>query len=152
MAATTVPPQRRGLRRWQWLVILFIALMLAAFLLGYIPEYQKADKLGTDLRTSQADEQQLKKELQLASVREQFSRAYLETSRNNFGLASQYATRGFDQVSATEPSLSDQTLKSALQEVGGRRAAVLAELAKTDSNSRIDLAGILDTMSKAVSH
>lgn len=152
MPATTIPPQRRGLRKWQWLAILWILSSVAAFLVGYFPQYQRAGKLSADLKSAQTDEQQLRTQSQVAGVREQFSRAYLETTRNNFGLASQYASKGFDQLSAIELSISDPTLKQAFHDDSGRRAVLLAELSKADSNSRNDLAAILDTLYKAASH
>lgn len=151
MPATTVPPRKTGFRRWQWLVIIFVILLLAAFLFGYIPEAQKADNLAAELKTTRVNQSQLAAELQIDSIRDQFSRAYLETTRNNFGLASQNATRGFDLIGSAS-NISNPSMKTALQEISGQRGSVLAALAKTDPNVRTQLTAILDKMDQAGGH
>lgn len=149
MATTSVPPRKTGGRRWQWLMIVFLILLLAAFLLGYIPESQKGSRLAAELKTAQDDQHQMAAQLQVATVRDEFSRAYLETTRNNFGLASQEATRGFDLIASASANTSNSVMKTALQNISSQRGAVLAGLAKTDQNVRNQLASILDTMAKA---
>lgn len=149
MATNTVPPRKAGMRGWQWLVIIFAILLLGAFLLGYIPESQKANRLASELQTAQNSEHQQASELQIAKIRDGFIRAYLETAQNNFGLASQHATQAFDQLTSAEASVDNPQLKTALQDVAGRRAAILAKLGKADESVRTDLAGVLETLYKA---
>ncbi|HEX4231917.1 MAG TPA: hypothetical protein VHZ07_24840 [Bryobacteraceae bacterium] len=151
MPATTVPPRKTGLRRWQWLAIIFVILLLAAFLLGYIPQSQQVNSLTAELKTARDNQHQLAAQLQIDTIRDQFSRAYLETTRNNFGLASQNATRGFDVI-ASASNISNPPMKSALEEISGQRNPVLSALAKADPNVRNQLAAILDKMDKAGGH
>jgi len=148
MAASTVPPRKRGLPRWQWLVIVFLVLVLAAFLLGYIPQSQTANHLASELKSAQDNQHQLQSELQVDKIRGLFVRAYLEAMQNNFGLASQHATEAFDQIGAAQANVSDPNLKTALGDVAGRRAAVLAKLGKADESVRNDLVSVLQTLYK----
>jgi hypothetical protein len=148
MPATTVPPRKTGPRKWQWLLIIFAVLLLAAFLLGYIPQSQKANSLSAQLKTAHDEQHQLTEQLQIDNIRDQFSRAYLETTRNNFGLASQRATRGFDLIGSAS-NIANPSMKTAFQEILSQRGSVLSALAKTDPNVRNQLAAILDRMDKA---
>lgn len=148
MAASTVPPRKSGLRRWQWLVIVFVILALAAFLSGYIPESQTANRLASELKSAQDSQHQLQSDLQVAKIRGLFSRAYLETMQNNFGLASQHATEAFDQIAAAQANVTDPNLKTALGDVAGRRASVLAKLGKADTSAGNDLSSVLQILYK----
>jgi hypothetical protein len=151
MSATTAPSRKTGLRKWQWLLIIFAMLLLAAFLLGYIPQAQEANSLSAQLKTARDEQHQLAEQLQIDNIRDQFSRAYLETARNNFGLASQRATRGFDLIGSAS-NIANPSMKTAFQEISSERASVLSALAKTDPNVRNQLAAILDKMDKASGH
>jgi hypothetical protein len=148
MASATVPPRKTGLRRWQWLVIIFAILLAAAFLVGYVPQVQKANRVAAELKAARDSQEQLAAQLQIDNIQNQFSRAYVETNQNNFGLASQNATRGFDLIASASNILSP-SIKTALQEIAGQRGSVLSELAKADPNVRNKLAAILDEMNKA---
>jgi hypothetical protein len=134
------------------LVIAFAILVSAAFLLGYIPEFQRAERLATELKAAQENQHQTSAQLQVEGIRNHFSRAYLETTRNNFGLASQHATRAFDQIASASANTANGSMQTALLDVSGQRSSVLAGLAKADPNTRNQIASILDEMDKASGH
>jgi hypothetical protein len=147
MTTSSAPPKRRFVR-WVWIFLTFAILLLIAFLLGFVPERSQAIQLRTDLQTMRQENQHLQVQARLARARDLMNRVYLEVTRNNFGLASQYATQSFDEIRGNLDSVDNPAEKSALQDISSHRDQVIAGLAKPDPNVRMLVANILDQMNK----
>jgi hypothetical protein len=148
MTMSQVTPRKNVFSRWLWMIFIFTILLLAAYLAGLIPERGRADQLNTDLQTAHQENEHLKVQAHLSRARDLMNRVYLEVTRNNYGLASQYATQAFNEIRGDLDQVTDPTEKSALQDISSRRDQVIAGLAKQDPNVRMLVVSILDQMNK----
>jgi hypothetical protein len=107
-------------------------LIVAAFLLGFVPQYLKGKALDNQLN---AVRQQLNSEGEKSQMDELgllCGRVYLETNLKNYGLASQYSTKFFDGVQAMTSQAPDSNRQSFLQETLAQRDAITGGLAQGD--------------------
>ncbi len=117
---------------WKTRLIVGGVLIVAAFLLGFVPQYRKGRALDNQLG---AIRQQLNVEREKSQMDELgllSGRVYLETNLKNYGLASQYATKFFDGVQAMMSQEPDSNRRSFLQETLAQRDAVTGGLAQGD--------------------
>ena len=113
-------------------LILGGALVVAAFLLGFIPQYLKGKALDNQLG---AVRQQLNSEREKSQVDELgllCGHVYLETSLKNYGLAGQYSSKFFDGVQAMMSQAPESNRQPLLQEMLAQRDAVTGGLAQGD--------------------
>lgn len=113
-------------------IFLQIGILVAIFLIGFVPGYTRANSLQSQLRKSEI-------ELKMSRLRDLVSLAYFEAADNNFGLALRTSTQYFDQIR----ELSLQSDNAAAQKVFGQllgyRDKVTSLLAKADPTSLNDL-------------
>jgi len=113
-------------------LILGGALVVAAFLLGFIPQYLKGKALDNQLG---AVRQQLNSEREKSQVDELgllCGHVYLETSLKNYGLAGQDSSKFFDGVQAMMSQAPESNRQPLLQEMLAQRDAVTGGLAQGD--------------------
>lgn len=118
--------------KWKICLIVGGTLVVAAFLLGFVPQYLKGKALDNQLSAVQ---QQLNSEREKSKMDELgllSGRVYLEASLRNYGLASQYSAKFFDRVQAMTNQPSDSNRQSFLQETLAQRGAVTGGLAQGD--------------------
>jgi hypothetical protein len=110
-------------------------LIVAAFLLGFVPQYMKSKALDNQLG---AVRQQLNSERMKSQMDELgllCGHVYLETNLKNYGLASQYSTKFFDGVQTMMSQAPDSNRQSFLQETLAQRDAVTGGLAQGNSGT-----------------
>jgi hypothetical protein len=107
------------------LVIVVAALIVVAFLLGFIPQYVKAHNLENELRAAQQANAG-------AELRDLIAQAYVQANQKNFGLAGGTASRYFNRARDVANQTRNPAEKSALESVLTMRDKVTAELAKGD--------------------
>jgi hypothetical protein len=114
-------------------LVFALALLMLAFLSGFVPEYQRLQQARANLSTtaSQLDSCQLGQ--QLSQIRDAASLTYLEATRKNYGVAGQHSKQLFDQSQLVVNSTGNETLRSTLNEIGTKRDAVTAALANGDA-------------------
>jgi hypothetical protein len=107
-------------------------LVVAAFLLGFIPQYRKSRDLESQLNST-------RHELATESVKRQgdeldllIGYVYLETNQKNYGLASAASTKFFNRVRSMAGQPSDPNRQKFLQAALSKRDAVTGGLAKGD--------------------
>lgn len=108
------------------------ALALAAFLLGFVPQFLKAKDLDNQLGAAR---QQLNWERQVSQMDQVgllCGYIYLETNLKNYGLASQYSTQFFDRVRVMMGQQPNSNRQAFLQMALAKRDLVTAGLAKGD--------------------
>jgi hypothetical protein len=123
------------------------ALVVAAFLLGFVPQYLKGRALDNQLS---AVRQQLNSEHEKSQMDELgllCGHVYLETSLKNYGLAGQYSSKFFDGVQAMMSQAPDSNRQSFLQETLAQRDAVTGGLAQGDPGT---LSAVKDLFKRAL--
>jgi hypothetical protein len=114
-------------------ITLWIILLVGGFLLGFIPEYLKNRDLTDQLIPQNIDA--LKSQVQLSEVRDSASLMLLELSRQNYGLARDYAEKFYDNLNAAIDSVQDPSLKKSLQELAAGHDAFNSELSAANASS-----------------
>lgn len=121
---------------WKMRLIVGGVFLVAAFLLGFVPQYMKGKALDSQLGTVR---QQLNSEREKSQIDELgllCGHIYLETNLRNYGLAGQYSTKFFDQVQAMMSQTPDSNRQSFLQETLAQRDAVTGGLAQGDPGAQ----------------
>jgi uncharacterized protein len=93
--------------KWKTVAIVGIVLFLAGFLLGFIPEYQKASKLTTQLETARL-------ESKLREIRALASLSYIDATKLNYGSAAEDSERMFGLAREVANDTKDDGLRSSL--------------------------------------
>jgi hypothetical protein len=115
------------------LAIAVAVLVLAAFLLGFVPQYLKSRDLTGQLATAQGHVEA--DELALS-----IGRVYLEASLKNYGLAAQSSTQFFDRVrSLAAQEKQEPERQKFLQDALSQRDAVTSGLAKGDAGVLVNV-------------
>ena len=138
----TTPSQ--GGRRNRWL--LAAVLLIGAFLSGFVPQYLNNRRAAVDLQARDQQIKNLQHEATLSRVRDLASLLYLETSRKNYGIASQRATTLFDLIRATINNSSEPALKEGLRSLLAQRDEITSKLAKPDPGVEKDVQDLLDRL------
>jgi len=129
------------------LLIVGGALVVVAFLFGFVPQYLNGRDLNNQL---EAVRQQLASEREKSQMDELgllCGHVYLETNLKNYGLASQYSSEFFDSVQAMMSKSPNSNRKSFLQEELAQRDSVTGGLAKGDPST---LSAVQDLFRRAL--
>src|SRR4051794_15364472 len=113
-------------------VIVAAVAVLAVFLLGFIPQYVKANRLENELRQS-------RQENAGAQLRDLIGLAYFQASQKNFGLAAESSSRFFGRAREAEAQPQDATTRKVLEDLLASQGKVTAALAKGDTAVMADL-------------
>ena len=114
------------------LLIVGGSLVVAAFLLGFVPQYLKARDIASQLG---AERQQLNSERgksQMGELGLLCGYVYLQTNLKNYGLAGQYSTKFFDHVRAMNGQAPDSNRQAFLQSALAKRDSITQGLANGD--------------------
>jgi len=124
------------------------AAVLAAtvFLIGFLPQYEKARALRKEASASRERIEMLEGKLRLGELRDLMGLVYLETNRKNYGAASRHSTQFFNQAHLLTAGKPDPGLAAMLQEIQQQRDSVTAGLAKGDLEVRTNLEEVLNTL------
>jgi hypothetical protein len=106
-------------------------LVLAAFLLGFVPQYLKGKALDNQLGAARQQLNSEREKSQMDELGLLCGRVYLETNLKNYGLAGQDSTKFFDGVQAMSQA-PDSNRQSFLQETLAQRDAITGGLAQGD--------------------
>ena len=110
-------------------VIIAASVLVGVFLVGFIPQYVKANRLETELR--QARQANVEAEL-----RDLIGLAYVQASQKNYGLAAATTTRFFNRVRDAANETGD---RKSLENLLVTRDRITAALAKGDAGVVADL-------------
>ena len=106
--------------------------LIAVFLVGFVPQYVKANRLEKELRQS-------RQEAAGAELRDLIGFAYVQASQKNYGLAAETSSRFFSRVREVANQTQDANRRKALEELLALRDSVTAALAKGDAAVMGDL-------------
>lgn len=140
-AAAPPPPAPRS-RTSPRKVLAVLALLVAAFLGGYVPQKLRGDRQEETLRTTTLD-------LELALAHRDLGVAALEAQRANYANAGTAARRFFDRCAklAQDPGLADEPrTRGALGSYAASRDEISVQLATADPQIAQRLASLYFTM------
>ncbi len=120
-------------------VIIVGSLVVAALLLGFIPEYLKSRDLESQLNSARQELASQQAKLQGDELDLLIGYVYLQTSQKNYGLASDYSTRFFNRVRTMAGQASDPNRQKFFQTVLAKRDSVTGGLAKGDPGTLSDV-------------
>ncbi|HMF00775.1 MAG TPA: hypothetical protein VKK06_12885, partial [Terriglobia bacterium] len=83
----------------------WLILFVGGFLLGFVPEYLKNRNLRSQLEAPQKTIDELRAQLQMSELRDQASLMWIELSRQNYGLARDYAAQYYSKLKDTIDSV-----------------------------------------------
>jgi hypothetical protein len=113
--------------KWKTVAIVGAVLFLAGFLLGFIPESQRASKLAKQLETARL-------ESKLREIRELASISYIDASKRNYGLAAEDSERMFGLIREAANDTKDDGLRSSLTGLSTFRDTVMGKLSAADAS------------------
>jgi hypothetical protein len=99
--------------------------LIAVFLVGFVPEYVKVNRLENELRQS-------RQETAGAELRDLIGFAYVQASEKNYGLAAETSSRFFNRVREVANQTQDANRRKGLEDLLVLRDSVTAALAKGD--------------------
>jgi hypothetical protein len=126
------------------LAVTAVAILAVAFLSGLLVGHLQ-------VRESRAELSRLRSQTQLAELRDLAALMYVETSRQNFGLARQYSGRYFDSVSRLLQADSDldPTFRTSLDQLRAHRDEITASLARAEPEAAAQVQALyLDTYTR----
>src|SRR5262245_16875957 len=114
---------------------IWLVLLIGGFLLGFIPQYLKNRDLRSQLETPQKAIDGLTAQLQMSELRDRASLMWIELSRQNYGLARDYAGQYYSKLKDAIDSVQDPALKKTLEELAATRDSVTTDLAAANASS-----------------
>ena len=113
--------------KWKTVAIVGAVLFVAGFLLGFIPEYQRASNLAKQLETARL-------ESKLREIRELASLSYIDASKMNYGASAEDSERMFGLVREAANDTKDDGLRSSLNGLSTFRDTVMGKLSAADAS------------------
>jgi hypothetical protein len=120
-------------------LILWLVLLVAGFLAGFIPQYAKIQRSSSELSSTKQQLASCRVETQLSQLRDTAAMMYLEATRKNYGIAEEHSRRFFDQVQQATTQTADLAVRKTLDDVLKLRDPITASLAKGDPAVLSDL-------------
>jgi len=106
--------------------------LITVFLVGFVPQYVKVNRLENELRQS-------RQEATGAELRDLIGFAYVQASQKNYGLAAETSSRFFNRVREVANQTQDANRRKGLEDLLALRDSVTAALAKGDASVMGDL-------------
>jgi len=113
-------------------VIIAAVILAGVFLVGFIPQYVKANRLDTELR-------QARQANVGAELRDLIGLAYVQANQKNYGLAAATTARFFNRVRDVANQTADPSSRKDLENLFVARDKITAALAKGDAGVTGDL-------------
>ena len=133
-------------------LMLWCLLVLAGFLIGFILQYSRLQRVHEDLSAATKQLASCKSSQQLAQLRDATTMMYLEVGEKNYGKASEYAGGVFDQAQQIASSTDDPALRTLLREVLVTRDQITADLAKGDPSALSEIQQLLSKLEQTAKH
>jgi hypothetical protein len=106
--------------------LVIVVALVAAFLIGFVPQYVKVSRVESELRQS-------REAYAGAELRDLIGLAYLQANQKNYGLAAETSGRFFSRVPEIASETQDAIKRKAIDDLLAPRDRITAELAKGDA-------------------
>jgi hypothetical protein len=112
--------------------IVVTVVSFVVFLVGYVPQYAKVNRLDSELR-------QARQVGTYSELRDLMGLAYVQANQKNYGIAAGITARFFNRVREVSNQTPDPNVKKTFEDLLITRDKVTAELAKGDAGVMADL-------------
>ncbi len=133
-------------------VVLWFLLLLAGFLVGFILQYSRLQRVQRELSASTKQLGSCQSSQQLAQLRDTATMMYLEAVQKNYGKAGEYSKEVFDQAQQIANSTEDSALRNLLRDALATRDQVTADLAKGDAAALSETQLVLSKLEQTAKH
>ena len=133
-------------------LVLWFLLVLSGFLIGFILQYSRLQRVQEDLSASTKQLGSCKSSQQLAQLRDTTTMMYLEVVQKNYGKAGEYSGEVFDQAQHIASRTEDPALGNLLREVLVTRDQITADLAKGDPAALSEIQRLLSNLEQTATH
>jgi hypothetical protein len=133
-------------------LVLWFLLLLAGFLVGFILQYSRLDRVQQELSASTKQLGSCQSSQQLAQLRDTATMMYLEVVQKNYGKAGEYSREVFDQAQQIANSTEDSALRNLLRDTLATRDQVTADLAKGDASALSETQLFLSKLEQTAKH
>jgi hypothetical protein len=129
--------------------VLWFVLLIAGFLVGFILQYARLQRLQEELSASSKRLVFCQSSEQLTQLRDTATMMYLEAVQKNYGLAGEHAKEFFDQAQRIVSGTEDLALGNLLRDSLVTRDQITGDLAKGDSAALSEIRSILSKLQTA---
>ncbi len=116
-------------------IIIWAVLLVVAFLIAFLPNYVRANRLGSELEAARMELRQLQ-------LRDSIGLTYVQATQKNYGLAQESSTTFFLQARQMASSAGSPAAKQTFESLLGYQETVTAKLAKGEPGVLEDLAAL----------
>jgi hypothetical protein len=127
-------------------LVLWSVLLLAGFLVGFILQYARLQRLQKEVSASTRQLGSCQSSEQLSQLRDKATMMYLEAVQKNYGLAGEYSKEFFDQAQRIISSTEDLALRNLLRETLATRDQITGDLAKGDAAALAEIRPMLSKL------
>ena len=133
-------------------LVLWFLLVLAGFLIGFILQYSRLQRVQEQLSASTKQLGPCQSSQQLSQLRDTATMMYLEVVQKNYGKAGEYSRQVFDQVQQVASSTEDPALRNLLRDTMATRDQITADLAKGDAAALSEIQLVLSKIEQTAKH
>jgi hypothetical protein len=127
-------------------LVLWFVLLIAGFLVGFILQYARLQRLQKELSASTRQLGSCQSSEQLSQLRDKATMMYLEAVQKNYGLAGEYSKEFFDQAQRIVSSTEDLALRNLLRDTLATRDQITGDLAKGDAAALAEIRPMLSKL------
>jgi hypothetical protein len=127
-------------------LVLWFLLLLAGFLIGFILQYSRLQRLQQELSASTKQLGFCQSSEQLSQLRDTATMMYLEAVQKNYGKAGENSKEFFDQAQRIVSSTEDPALRNLLRDTLATRDQITADLAKGDAAALSEIQLVLSKL------
>ena len=133
-------------------LVLWFLLVLAGFLIGFILQYSRLQRIQQELSASTKQLGSCQSSQQLSQLRDTATMMYLEVVQKNYGKAGEYSRQVFDQAQEIASSTEDPALRNLPRDTLATRDQITADLAKGDAAALSEIQPVLSKLEQTAKH
>jgi hypothetical protein len=133
-------------------LVLWFLLLLAGFLIGFILQYSRLQRIQQELSASTKQLESCQSSHQLSQLRDTATMMYLEVVQKNYGKAGEYSGQVFDQAQQIASSTEDPALRKLLRDTLATRDQITGDLAKGDAAALSEIQPLLSKLEQTSTH
>jgi len=133
-------------------LVLWLVLLTAGFLVGFILQYAKLQRVQQELLASTKQLGSCRSGEQFALLRDTATMMYLEAMQKNYGKAGEYSKEFFDQAQRVVSSTEDPALANLLRDILPSRDQITADLAKGDAGALSEIQLVVFKVEQTAKH
>src|ERR1700676_3044388 len=127
-------------------LVLWFLLLLAGFLIGFILQYSRLQRVQQELSASTKQLGFCQSSEQLSQLRDTATMMYLEAVQKNYGKAGEYSKEFFDQAQRIVSSTEDPALRNLLRDTLAPRDKITADLGKGEGAALSEIQPVLSKL------